>query len=483
MKRILQRILILCVTVSLSLATVALDLPIKKHKGKQMYYYKVEKNETVYGISKRLGLSREEIIKHNPSVAKGVKKGMRLYFPVEEYAYHNPVDFIDADSIVADSITIDSVAPIPKKRSIALLLPFGLDAAEQSRSCQLALDFYKGFLLGVDTLAQQSDTVQIHVFDTASKNYSLNEILEKKEVSEAAIIVSPGDASAFKTIAAKAAERNSYVFNVFIVADTLNRCNKMVLQANIPQRQMYRLAADAFLKDFEGYVPVVLRNKVGRNEKEAFVEYLCQRFAEKEITPITIEYNDILLGTDLEQLPILAGEKYIAIPSSGSLVEFNKFAPVIKSFRDKLTIVDTEAPGYNPSAPLAKMALFGYPDWTAFRGEALYTLHQLEATVYSRFFDDFAGAETRFFESKFKQWYGSDIIETVPSQARLGFDTSRYLIENLNANDGVFNPENPVKFEGLQSAFEFEKNGEGYSNATLYIINYLIDGQINERTL
>ena len=64
----------------------ALDLPVKVVKGTEVYYYKVNNNESVYGISKKLGIPREDIVRHNPSVADGVKRGMMLYFPVAEYA-------------------------------------------------------------------------------------------------------------------------------------------------------------------------------------------------------------------------------------------------------------------------------------------------------------------------------------------------------------------------------------------------------------
>ena len=63
-----------------------LNLPIRKIGDKEYYYRQVKKKETIYGISKELGISKEDIIKYNPSVASGLKKDQWLYFPVDEFS-------------------------------------------------------------------------------------------------------------------------------------------------------------------------------------------------------------------------------------------------------------------------------------------------------------------------------------------------------------------------------------------------------------
>ena len=86
------------------------------------------------------------------------------------------------------------------------------------------------------------------------------------------------------------------------------------------------------------------------------------------------------------------------------MTEFNKFAYVIKAIRDRAAVSGNDVSG-------AEFELFGYPDWTAYRGEALDTLHKLGATVYSRFFDDFNSFDSRTLQSNFRRWYGHSIIE------------------------------------------------------------------------
>ncbi len=56
------------------LASGQLNLPIREIGNTEYYYRKVEKKETLYGISKELGISSETIIKYNPSAKDGLKK-------------------------------------------------------------------------------------------------------------------------------------------------------------------------------------------------------------------------------------------------------------------------------------------------------------------------------------------------------------------------------------------------------------------------
>lgn len=474
----MKKIITLLVSITLAILPMILfagvrDLPTKKAGGKEYYYYKVKKGESVAGIAKHLGITPQELVEHNPRAAGGVDKKTTLYFPVEAYT---ATEVADVPDVVAEQT--DTIADL--QPAIVIALPFGLDKAEPSRANRLALDFYKGFLLAADTLTDRAGQIKIIAIDTESAD--INKRLADTDVATAQIIVAPNDPALMQRLCNDAAERGSWVLNVFNVPDTLYLANTQMLQANVPQRTMYTLAADAFINEYPGYTPVVLRCTSGRNEKEPFISYLTERLSQHAITPIEIAYDQSLLSADLDILT--PGGKYVFIPTSGALSDFNKFAYVLKAYRERRTAealqtLETDAP-----IDSTEYALFGYPDWTVFRGDALDLLHKLEARVYSRFFDNFNSFNARSLEETFRYWYGEDIIESVPSQATLGYDTGCYLIKNIHANKGEYNPLNPARFSGLQSTFDFDRADDaGYYNSTLYIITYLPDGSLSSHTL
>lgn len=63
----------------------AIELPKKKINGRSYYYYMVQPKETIYSLCQRLGLTKDEIIRYNPTVADGLRAYQTLYFPESVY--------------------------------------------------------------------------------------------------------------------------------------------------------------------------------------------------------------------------------------------------------------------------------------------------------------------------------------------------------------------------------------------------------------
>lgn len=457
----------------------ALDLPVKKVGGRECYVYKVKKNETVYGVAKHLNLSPEAIIEYNPDALRGLKKNMQLVFPLDVFGPTVETEIVEQDTLVVVPEP-EPVRPLTSS-TIAVMLPFGLDKSEPSKLNNLCLDFYKGFLIGADTLCNRGgDMIEIRAFDTENIG-SIAELLQTDSfVARASVIIAPEGIDAIAQIGEAAAGRGNYVLNLFSIRDTVQQVNPFVVQANIPQQQMYVLAAEALETQFEGFRPLILRNTAGRNEKDAFVNFVVGRYRERGIEPLSIDYEGTLHAGVLNELPVAAGERYVVIPSSGSLSDFNKMAYVLSNWREKVVAMAIENTDINV---VPAVEIFGYPDWTAFRGEALEMLHRLGATIYSRFLDNFTGFEATEFSSAFRRCYGEPMIESVPTQALLGFDAANCIIKNLRANDGAFDPSYPTEYRGVQSTFRFERSGEGFANSALYIIRFAPGGRQEDRVL
>ncbi|MBD5177977.1 MAG: LysM peptidoglycan-binding domain-containing protein [Bacteroidales bacterium] len=471
-KGLLRNISLALTAAMMCFSASALDLPIKKVKGQQFYVYEVRKGDSVFGVSKKLGITTEEIIKHNASAVNGIKKGMKLYFPVEEYT--QPAEPVEEEVVVVEDTVEVVVNP-----AVAIILPFGLDNSEQTRQNKLALDFYRGFLIAADSLSNRPGQLDINVYDCGSNVDELKRLLSTNpDLGKSQVIVGPEDEAMLEVIEDFATTTRTYVLNVLNVRDSAYISNPYVLQANIPQKDMYTLAIKAFMDLYEGYKPVILRNDKGRNEKEPFVEALSEELASRGIEPIRINYAGTLLVADLDVMERHGAGKYVIIPSSGALSEFNKFAHVVKALRDKAA----DMPLTDDDAVLTEIALFGYPDWTAFRGDALELLQKLNARVYSRFYDNFLGFDSRIIADDFRFWYGTDMIESIPSQGLLGYDTANYIIRNIRANENAFNPDWKLYTPGIQSVFRFERHTDGgfYNNA-LYIVEFLPEGRMTKR--
>lgn len=84
-KKILLFTLISFICLNISIFSSALNLPIQKIGNTEFYIYKVIPKETIYSISKKLNISKDDILKYNPSIIDGLKSEQTLFFPVSDF--------------------------------------------------------------------------------------------------------------------------------------------------------------------------------------------------------------------------------------------------------------------------------------------------------------------------------------------------------------------------------------------------------------
>lgn len=461
----------------------ALNLPTKAIGNRQYYYYTVGAHETVYGVSRKLGISREDIVRNNPAAADGLRNGTVLYFPVEEFSdQETTLGEIPDESAITPPVTTENNFQVSVSEqgtsqpahamtavidpSIAIVLPFG-GGGNSSRQEKLYLDFYKGFLLGTDSLSGYTagTTITLDVtnssVDSPASNLDMN-----------SVVILPGNSAGIDSISAT----GTYILSLFDTRDTMYMNNPYAIQANVPAATMYEKAIETITTEMPGYIPVILSSASGRNEKAPFTDALRRHCDNYGLEYIEVSYDGNLQRSDLSALA--DSLNYVIIPSSGTLGEFNRFVHVVMNFKASHNASSEQG------ETTGRVAVFGYPDWLAFRGEASMMLHQLEATIYSRFFDNPLEPQTRRLSADFYNWYGEAPLESVPSQAILGFDTACYLIRSMQANNGVFSPMTIASYTGVQSAFKFEQvNGGGWVNTALYIIRYLPDGTMQSKII
>ena len=84
---IIKRTLALAILLAFAGTMLAkLNLPTKKLGNEMYYYYEVKNNnETLADISNKIGVSKEDIIKFNPTAKSGVAKKQLLFFPVSDF--------------------------------------------------------------------------------------------------------------------------------------------------------------------------------------------------------------------------------------------------------------------------------------------------------------------------------------------------------------------------------------------------------------
>lgn len=465
--------------------------------------HKVSKGETLYGLSKKYGVSPEAIIALNPQAQYGIKSGSTLRIPVaeqtdaeitaepeeisEEKIEENDAPAVyaeDQDTVVSetedptdvaddtDDITVDNIDPT-RPGTIAILLPFMLDSDNPGRQALLYTDYYKGFLLAADSLSNRGDSITIYACDTMNDIDRLKSLLAGEEVGNASVIIAPDDERQLAVIADAVNNRDTKVVNVFNFKDSLYLDHRQFVQVNTPHRVMYAKAIEAIKKLYPDYNPLILRHANGRNDKAEFVSVLDADYRSRGIEPVELMYDESLSPSQLEQLLSKDDDgKYLIIPTSGNIQEFNKFINAV------ITVT-------NSDDGRGRFAIFGYPDWTAFRGEAESLLYAVDATVYSRFYYDKDSFDTRSLNQAYGRWFDDDAIDALPNQVASGFDTGNWIIRSMHNNDGRFEPVGQ-RYEGVQSSFCCKKAdgsvSPGSYNDEIYILRFTPERRVERMT-
>lgn len=453
--------------------------------GKATLSHEVKRGETLFGLAHRYGVTPDDIIALNPGTDSGIKAGTVVLIPVRTSAVEaehaaapneTPLYIPEPQPVVAapnpEPATENTPAEDPeillseydseadsvsmRAATIAIVLPFGLNDETPSKQAQLYTDFYRGLLLAADSLDSEAADITLSVFDSA--HFDRND----PAICNAAVVIAPENSGLMRSIVESMnSEAEGYVLNIFNLKDESYLNTPAIVQANISHEAMYAKAYQGMRERFGDMRPVLLHNNTGRNEKSAFIDYIRSKYIADGIAPEELAYNGTLRSSDLDRLK--ASERYVIVPSSGTISEFNKMSHALKAFR--------------ADSGTAEIEVFGYPDWTAFRSDARDMLHAIGATIYTRVFFDPDSDKAAALNRAFLRNFGRESMEVVPNQGALGYDVGTMLITNLRENDGRFVPDAGDLVQGLQSPFRFVKVSEdgGYANDALYIVTFLPD--------
>lgn len=424
--------------------------------------YIVKKKETFYSIAVANGLSVAALEAANPGVTS-LKEGQVLNIPVREVPAEIVADASAAPTgdksvaeAAADSVT---VASADKSVSLAVMLPFMLNEESPSKNACRYTEFYKGLLLAVDSLRNNGTPIHVTAYDTEGSVLKVREALTDSTFRRHNAIIAPDNSAQMAILAEYGKNNNVKVVNTFIVRDDSYLTNPDMVQANLPSQLMYRKAIDALMERFENATPVFLNIKGTTGDKADFVGELRKSLDAKGKTYMEVEADGRLTVADLKPLP--ADGSYVFVPAIGRQADLNKLMPGIIEWRDQ--------------AVTPTVQLFGYPEWTTFRGETLENMHNLTTTVYSRFYTDEESARTKDIDARYKQWYGARMENAVPRLGLLGFDTGMFVIPYmLNGGD---------KYDGVQNGYYLVRSGEngGAYNDALYFVTFR-PGNVTDKT-
>lgn len=428
---------------------------------KQMVSYIVGKDDTFESIASANNITVEQLKTANPEVKK-LKKGNIIYIPKDGVTSEmiNSSQATEKQLERTYSEKIDDIfSNIHKKKNsevvnIAMVLPFQLHKENPPRQAYLYTDFYKGFLLAVDSIGKNvNKKINLNVYDTQHNLNVTDSILALPIMQDMDVIIAPSEPKQLERINNFGLKNNIYVINCFSSKNEDYASNPKIIQLNMPTSYLAAAVNDLVSEKFNDYEVIFLKDS-GNDDTEILPE-IKQHLKAHNIKSHTI---DVINPIEFESVSAYMdpGSNYLFIPTTSSKPFFNKFSKALQDVKQKR--FDCE------------VRLLGHPEYLSMK-EIKNAMQTIDSYVYSRFFiaNPNRGAEV---QAKFKAVYEEDMIATTPSLGILGFDLGTYIITTISNNKSFDTPK--LYFDGIEMDVELERssNWGGYINKCVEIVHF-----------
>ncbi|MBA3970807.1 MAG: LysM peptidoglycan-binding domain-containing protein [Bacteroidetes bacterium] len=446
--------------------------------------HKVEKGQTLYSIGRQHSTSIDKLKVLNPELKDGLKVGQCLKIP--SFKKTDPaVNTVSSNPIVnATSTAVGIVDTVAADRNslgynnyqgekkdeynIAFFLPFHADEANAmdvekiikgdqqfSNKTNVALQFYEGALLAIDSLKKLHLNAKIFVYDIDDKDSAvMANVLKKPELASMDLMIGPLYGSGFVPVANYAKEHNIAIVSPFTQVNKILFNNpyvsKVSASVTLQVEQMAHFVVDSFKTQ-----NIILVNN--GNAKEVTFFNAFRNTANADLLKAGVSPADsvrIAFGSGNTQSMLSTTKVNVIILPSNNQSYVTEFISNLNGLKDRYKIV-----------------LFGLQNWINYDNLDFEYLNNLSLHIPSNTFIDYHDLSTQSFIKNYRAHYRTE-PELFSFQ---GFDVTYCFISMLQSNgSGFLKDLANTNYKGMGSQYSFSQfpADSGFENKFVYILKY-----------
>jgi len=424
-------------------------------EAKKYENYEVKPKETLFSLSKRFGLSQEELIKLNPILATGVEIGMVLKVP--------SVVAISPETKNAITSLINNSTSNTRKK-IVLLLPFNIPLIESDtvnsmssrlksdKFLNMTLDFYSGAMIAIDSARTLGLPINFKIFDSQETKASSNisNIIRQNNLETADAIIGPFYQSNIETTALLLDSNNVPVISP-LSKDIGNPIPN--LYQTTPTTDNIKSAIFDYMKSKGGNMIAVIDKK-----RESSRQYLDQYQKEVKIAPLS--ETGYLSAANLKSLFVKDKMNYVILESGNTVM----VKATIKTMVDAMDDYSVQLVVLENNETL---------DTDEIKFENLIKLKLMYPSINR----ENETAEALVFKNEYRK--KNNIFPN--TYATRGFDVTFDTMMRLSQNQSFQECANTITTEQVDNKFNYtKKENGGYTNKGVYILYYDSDLTIKE---
>ncbi|WP_299437621.1 LysM peptidoglycan-binding domain-containing protein [uncultured Aquimarina sp.] len=435
-------------------------VPLEEIIEPEFELYEVQPKETIYSILKRTEISSDSLFNMNPYLRDGLKAGMVITLPKR-----GEIDSLAIDFPEGKYLKLENMLSNFKTKKLAIMLPFGLDTLDlnarqetedfikRSRGLQVALDFYKGIQIAVDSAKTRGLSIDLTVFDTQRNNNVpyIKNLIDQNNFDEMDAVIGPLYQANVEAVAAELKKYDTPVFSP--ISNRESKLYSNFFQTR-PTDIMLQDKLIAYVEKDSTDKNIVIIVQQGKEKYEEIKNKLLIKFPDAKMPKI--EEGNYVYGVHLDK--VLAKNK-------PNWVFFES---------DDVAMISNVTTLLNARVESHKVTLFTTDKDDAFeddsvKNEYLSKLH-LHYPSIDKEFDNYDETRMTLFVERYKKEYG-----TIPSKyAVRGFDITYDILMRLGVADDLYHA---ATFEGtteyVENKFNYAKKLlGGYYNKASYIIKF-----------
>lgn len=351
----------------------------------------------------------------------------------------------------------------PAKRftaaNISLLIPFKLNQfnlqtvnKSQLEKADMAIDFYQGVMLGIDSAAAQGLNFNVSVFDTKDENSQLAALTRKEKIKNSDLIIGPVFPDGIKYFSDFAVSNNIPMVSPLAASRPAEFNNpKLISIVNNIDQHGQRIA-DYIAEHYHDKSAIIVLINTRKTADEQFAAPIRSRFKTKYPSFIIQEFTSTY---DFERR-MIRNKKYAVVICSSD-------PSFVSVGIDKLYKLNNLKD--NPY----EISLFGHPNWIK-QSYKIEQLQHLSAIISTSYKVDYKSEDVITFVKKYRAKYNFE-----PSEYSFkGFDIGYYFGKLLTRYGADYlRYLTKEKYDGLHNHFNFEYDQQtGYFNKSLILVQY-----------
>lgn len=446
----------------------ALEQYLEPARNDTFMVHQVERGETAYSLAKHYGIPLDSLNRANGDFKTGIRVGQWIVIPKYNEEFLAGIDTLGPDTSGMGMTYPDE---LKKRYTLGIMLPFELalnDSLDKSLEdgsqlyvlTEIALDYYRGAQIALDSLKRLGLNADVYVYDVGEDIVRTRETIRRPEIRNMDMVFGPMHKTSLALVSEKSKENQFYLVSPNSFSNEVFEENPYLMRGTATTETMIRYLANyvAIQHQKNNVLMVNSQNAKEWPLREAFIVNY-----NKAVGTFPNVFSDSIRSVTIDFTKPENVSRWLREDTLNVLVVPSTSLAFVSDFMTRLSRIDKSY----------RVQVYGMDNWLKFDNiDAVYK-NRFHLRLVAPTFVDYDAERVVSFLKEYRKRYGME-----PSQydyGFLGFDLTLFFGKCL-LNDGLAFPKDfdTTEMKGTAGNYRFGRSvkGKEFENKEVYILEY-----------